>query len=176
MKYQVTFCCHVNIAVRAARYIVWASPSRCTCVQSSPGRACDVGREWTHLISRGPDDDPPITLVLNQCAEADQPQLLVENKKKMSNEQENITQTKTWCQKEKRRQSSGIISARGRMILSKHVFVVRRYHTTESCTGLILKTRPHTPYLKPHQTRFSTVAQITFRTTRDKLLPMPGPH
>ena len=46
-------------------------------------RACDVGRCRTHLISRVPDtycacrvymhSDPPITLVLNQYAAADQP-------------------------------------------------------------------------------------------------------
>ena len=46
---------------------------------------------------------------------------------------------------------------------------LHRYHTAESCTGLILKTRPYTPYLKLHPTRFPTVAQITFRTRADPL-------
>ena len=32
--------------------------------------------------------------------------------------------TKTWCQKEKQRQLSGIISATRRMILTKHVFCI----------------------------------------------------
>ena len=51
--------------------------SRCTCVQQSHHRACDVGGKSTHLVSRVPDthcacSDPPITLVLTQRAEADQ--------------------------------------------------------------------------------------------------------
>ena len=86
---------------------------------------------------------------------------------------------KTWCQKEKRRQLSGIISATRRMILTKQVFCATTrgnttnlfdhlcwYHTAESCTGLILQTcpRPYPPYLKLNPTRFPTVAQITFST------------
>ena len=48
----------------------------------------------------------------------------------------------------------------------------------ESCTGLILQTHTHQypPYLKPHPTRFPTVAQMKLEPTRYKLLPMPIPH
>ena len=71
--------------------------------------------------------DPPITLVLNQCAEADQPLHMEWDagwKWKMNNEQEKTAKTKTWCQKEKQRELSGIISATRRMILTEHVFCV----------------------------------------------------
>ena len=42
----------------------------------------------------------------------------------MNNEQEKTAKTKTWCQKEKQRELSGIISATRRMILTEHVFCV----------------------------------------------------
>ena len=42
----------------------------------------------------------------------------------MSNEQKKIAEMKTWCQKEKQRQLSGIILATRGMKLTKHVFCV----------------------------------------------------
>ena len=65
----------------------------------------------------------------------------------MSNEQEEIAKTKTWCQKEKQRQLSGIISATRRMILTKHMFCVNSAlhllprEVTQLCLKIYIDTR-----------------------------------
>ena len=137
-------------------------------------------------------NDPPITLFLNRCSEADQPlhmewvagnniEKLATNKRKSrklrlgAKKKSNISylelfqlqEASYWPRVLCQQCLASVATTRGNTPnLFDHL---RRYHTAESCTGLSLKTRPYMPYLKLHPTRFPTVAQITFCTRADPL-------
>ena len=90
------------IPTKAARYIVWASSSRCTCV-TLQGLWCRRQNNSSNFKGTWHTLDPRIISSYSVCRSRPRPctwsESLVTTLK--NEQQEKIMKTKTWCQKEK---------------------------------------------------------------------------